>query len=73
MFESGMHGAGALAAFARRGAGELQQLRGAAAYGAAAAAATVPDARATDAELPAERTRAVKFFPGGEAGWRRGV
>jgi hypothetical protein len=62
MFESGMHCAGALAAPARCAAGVLQQLWRAAAQRAAAAATAVPDARATDEELPADGAWALKIL-----------
>jgi hypothetical protein len=68
VFESGMHCTGPLAAPARCAARVLQQLWSAAAQRAAAAATAVPDARATDEELPADGTRSLKILYGCGAG-----
>jgi hypothetical protein len=62
MFESGMHLTRALAAPARCSAGMLQHLWRAAAQRAAAAATALPDARAANAELPTDGSRALKFL-----------
>ncbi len=72
MFESGMPGARALAAFARCSAGMLQQLRGAAAQRAAAAASAISHARTTDEELPPAGARALSFQLDGSASFHLG-
>jgi len=64
MFEPGMHRAGTLAAFARCAAGMLQQLWRATAQRAAAAAAAISHARATDEELPSHGARALRILRG---------
>jgi hypothetical protein len=62
MFESGMHLEGALAAPARCAARMLQQLWRAAAQRAAAVATAASDARAANAELPADGAGALRIL-----------